>query len=220
MRFPVFLNRSPRNPPAAAQQSAMTPPAIPVITSATINCEGPIQAPMAAHNFTSPMPIPPIAPKMPKSRAPSPRPARLCPSPCQPCCQAETAIPEAINGNTSQFGIRRLRRSVKVATARTITVGHHAIECIPIPQFRISNGNKAIFHPNLAMAEKTLFQEITQPASHTCVHACLHCVLQSEAEDIHPYATSAFSINTMRPSRNRDRESVIGNSHLWQPYSK
>src|ERR1039457_2441641 len=37
-----------------------------------------------------------------------------------------------MNGSTSQFGIRRLRRSVKVATARTATVGHHAIECISI----------------------------------------------------------------------------------------
>lgn len=31
---------------------------------------------------------------------------------------------------TSQFGIRRLRRSVYTATARTATVGHQAIECI------------------------------------------------------------------------------------------
>src|ERR1017187_6383633 len=38
-----------------------------------------------------------------------------------------------MNGSTSQFGIRRLRRPVKVATARTAIVGHHAIECISIP---------------------------------------------------------------------------------------
>jgi hypothetical protein len=42
----------------------------------------------------------------------------------------EVITPATRNGSTSQFGIRRLRKSVKVATARTIRVGHHAIECI------------------------------------------------------------------------------------------
>jgi hypothetical protein len=36
----------------------------------------------------------------------------------------------ARKGKTSQFGIRRLRKSVMVATTRTTTVGHHANECI------------------------------------------------------------------------------------------
>ena len=77
MISPVPLNKLPRNPPAAAQHSAMTPPAIPVITSATINWDGPIHAPIAAHNFTSPIPIPPMRNNMPNSNAPNPMPARL-----------------------------------------------------------------------------------------------------------------------------------------------
>src|SRR5205823_5621839 len=74
--------------------------------------------------------------RIPKIRVPSPQPARLCPSPYQPYSQADTAIPAKRYGNTSQFGMRRLRRSVNVATASTATVGHQAINCInPSPNF-------------------------------------------------------------------------------------
>ena len=54
-------------------------------------------------------------------------PIRLYPSPCHPPTQIKTTIPASRNGKTSQFGIRRLRISVNVATARTKTVGHQAM---------------------------------------------------------------------------------------------
>ena len=54
-----------KNPPHAAMASAITPPTKPVITSARINCYGPIHAPIAAHSFTSPAPIPPIKKRNP-----------------------------------------------------------------------------------------------------------------------------------------------------------
>ena len=50
--------------------------------------------------------------------------------PCHPPLIAETTIPASRNGNTSQFGIRRLRRSDIVAVVMAKTVGHQAIECI------------------------------------------------------------------------------------------
>src|SRR5580698_4905798 len=67
---------------------------------------------------------------MPKIAAPTASPERLRPIPLQPWSQPETPIPAIIKGRTSQFGIRRLRRSVNVAIARTIRVGHQAIEFI------------------------------------------------------------------------------------------
>ncbi len=106
-------NNSPRNPPPIAQQRAMTPPAMAVITSAISSCAGPIHAPIAAHSFTSPIPMPPSQQRMPKSRAPSPRPQRLSAIPCQPWSQPDTRTPANRKGSTSQLGMRRLRRSVK-----------------------------------------------------------------------------------------------------------
>jgi hypothetical protein len=131
IRSPVLFNNSPINPPLIAQQSAIAPPAIPVITKAVSICEGPIQAPMAAHSFTSPIPMPPIAARMPKNRPPTPRPTRLCISPCHPWIHPTTS-PASRKGSTNQFGMRWLRRSVTVATARTIRVGHHATECTEV----------------------------------------------------------------------------------------
>jgi hypothetical protein len=128
---PVPVNISPTNPPATAQQRAINPPAMPVMTNAVSICDGPIQTPIAAHNFTSPIPIPPIQQRMPKKSAPTAKPSRLCSIPCHPCAQPETTSPATRKGSTSQFGILRLRRSVNVATATTIKVGHQATECIP-----------------------------------------------------------------------------------------
>src|SRR6202034_898360 len=49
--------------------------------------------------------------------------------PCQLLGTKDATMPAAKKGNTSQFGMRRLRKSVKVDTERTRTVGHQAIEC-------------------------------------------------------------------------------------------
>lgn len=150
IRSPVLLNKSPANPPTMAQHKTMMPPTIPVMTSAVSNCAGPIQAPIEAHSFTSPIPIPPIQQKNPKTRLPRPIPNRLWPMPCQPCTQPETATPATRNGRTSQFGMRQLRKSVSVAIARTIRVGHQAIERIYrfASLLRLVVDVRAILRPN------------------------------------------------------------------------
>ena len=112
----------------AATINAITPPAKPITTSARINCDGPIQAPMAAHNLTSPIPIPRIHHNTPVSAAPSAKPAKLCPSPDKPRVTNASTTPASEYGTTSQFGIRRVRMSQTTAISSTRTVGHHAGE--------------------------------------------------------------------------------------------
>src|SRR5215472_3719332 len=62
--------------------------------------------------------------------APSEAPKTLRPNPCQPPVRPETVSPANRKGSTSQFGIRRVRRSLTVATLTANKVGHQAIECI------------------------------------------------------------------------------------------
>ena len=71
----------------------------------------------------------PIIANNPYTRPPSSMPPRLSPRPCHPATHSETTIPPSRNGKTNQFGIRRLRMSVTVATISTASVGHQAYEC-------------------------------------------------------------------------------------------
>jgi|SRR5579875_1485601 len=57
-------------------------------------------------------------------------PEALCANPLQPPAAVDTTSPESRNGTTSQFGIRRLRRSEMSATVMTRIVGHQATECM------------------------------------------------------------------------------------------
>src|SRR5579883_696769 len=57
-------------------------------------------------------------------------PEALCANPLQPPAAVDTTSPESRNGTTSQFGIRRLRRSEMTATVMARIVGHQATECM------------------------------------------------------------------------------------------
>ncbi len=98
--------------------SAIAPPTRPVSTNAINNWHGPIHAPIAVQSFTSPAPIPPIQKSNPKAKTQAPL---LPDSARRHASHAANLKPrprKAKNGSTSQFGIRRLRRSVKVATTQ------------------------------------------------------------------------------------------------------
>src|SRR6185437_6237448 len=60
-------------------------------------------------------------------------------------------MPATRKGSTSQLGMRRLRKSVMVATVRTTTLGHQAMECIETP---VPRG--AIRYPNSACVSRCL----------------------------------------------------------------
>src|SRR5271157_1504681 len=135
---------------------------------------------------------------------PSPRPAKLWPTPCQPKLrpmpgqfwrQGETTIPARRNGSTSQLGMRRLRRSVNVATASTMSVGHQANECIPMllpPRDLGDSTYIAIVRPNRRWSQTISIWAVYGGLSSSAVHGCLRAVSRSEAGRIHPpVATSA-----------------------------
>src|SRR5580698_723566 len=74
-------------------------------------------------------------------------------------------MPATRKGRTNQLGIRRLRKSVKVATERTINVGHQANECIQkAPLALVNSGNtgvSAIVQPNPVRAKCFNFRQLT-----------------------------------------------------------
>ena len=49
-----------------------------------------------------------------------------------------------MKGSVSQLGMRRLRKSVTIATAKTKTVGHHAIDCRLMCKFNFCLSNEGI----------------------------------------------------------------------------
>src|ERR1019366_2896945 len=84
-------------------------------------------------------------------------------------------MPARRNGSTNQFGMRRLRRSVKVATARTMSVGHQANECMPHDPFPLDTREitvKAIDQPNRQTTNSSYFSHLTMH-SWKSVHRCL-----------------------------------------------
>src|SRR5258708_7717673 len=101
-----------------------------VTMKASQNWLGPIQAPTPAASFKSPIPIPRKKQGSPNRRSARLRPAKLVPRPAQPPAIAGTIMPDKMNGMDSQFGMRRVRKSIPDATTRTITLAHHAIEFI------------------------------------------------------------------------------------------
>ena len=99
-------------------------------------------------------------------------------------------IPASRKGSTSQLGMRRLRRSVKVATARTIdsrppgnrmhtrTLSSHSEEVRSVEkQFALqSSGSRG----------KPEFRTLGTWALRLGVHGCLQAASRSEAAHIHP----------------------------------
>ena len=85
-------------------------------------------------------------------------------------------MPASRKGKTSQLGMRRLRRSVKVATATTMSVGHKAIECMPAPFdfWATYAGGRAIRRPKREKAGKPGIQSFKDVTGRDSVHGCLH----------------------------------------------
>lgn len=123
IKSPVPSSERPRERWHAAYTTAMTPPAMAVIASAKKSFPGPIQAPIAAQSFKSPIPMPRTRQNGPARSAATAIPARLLSTPEIPR-PALTARPATRNGTTSQFGMRRLAISHAVAIARTINIAH------------------------------------------------------------------------------------------------
>lgn len=77
-----------------------------------------------------------------------------------------------MKGSTSQFGIFRLRRSVNVATARTMSVGHQANEFMSrsLPPLKSENTlTHAIHQPNFSQLRIPEFSELPEvPRSSVC----------------------------------------------------
>src|SRR4029453_4766533 len=101
-------------------------------TKARASWLGPIHAPTPIASLRSPIPLPWSAQGIPNSKAPDPIPARVLPGAGIPPDNDWTTSPEKRNGMDSQFGIRRVHRSIPAATSNTPRLGHHAIECISL----------------------------------------------------------------------------------------
>src|ERR1700691_4063274 len=84
----------------------------------------------------------------------------------------ETATPHTKKGKTSQFGMRRLRTSVNVATLKTITVGHQANECINPAPFPVAFKDRAhyaaILQPNFQLQISCDVSQITVSCRSGC----------------------------------------------------
>src|ERR1019366_907568 len=91
---------------------------------------GPIHAPTPAASFKSPIPMPRRKQGNPNSRSARPNPAKLVRSPVHPPAIAGTIMPDTRNGTDSQFGMRRVRRSIPDAITSTTRLAHHAMEFI------------------------------------------------------------------------------------------
>src|ERR1700733_5279814 len=78
--------------------------------------------------------------------------------------------------------MRRLRKSVTVATARTMTLGHQATECIG----RLHTWKRAIRRPNPPGEADIWIQALMAPAFGLSVNGCLQGGLQLE----HPIHTA------------------------------
>src|SRR4051812_40649083 len=84
-------------------------------------CTGPMNAPTAANNFTSPAPVAPIKCPGSISARPSARPASDAPSERPPMPNAAKATPVAANPIVSGFGTRRVHKSIAAPTPVPLT---------------------------------------------------------------------------------------------------
>ncbi len=108
----------------------MIPPAMAVTRNAIQNWPGPIQAPTPAASFKSPIPMPRRKQGNPNSNTAKPNPKQLVWKALHPPAIAGTIMPVKRNGTDSQFGMRRVRKSIPDAVRSTTTVGHQAMEFI------------------------------------------------------------------------------------------
>ena len=115
---------APSDPCHSAHPTANAPPTKAVKMDAVKNWPGPTHAPTPAASLRSPIPIAPRKQGIPNKRHARPTPARLRPAPGHLPLTPWRITPAARNGSTSQLGIRRLRRSIPEATARTLIVDH------------------------------------------------------------------------------------------------
>ena len=192
IKLPVPVNKlsqkSPDGSPADGHKSTYDSCQSPV---PQINCFGPTHAPIAAHSFTSPMPMPPIQARMPNSNAPSPIPSRLwrLPIPCHLAGPNDIRSPATRNGSTSQLGMRRLRKSVKVDTAtndqQSATTRSSATLAPSSPLKTLDCCMYAIVPPNPDKSRTYSFNAIHEVVDFVGVHGCLRTFACGEARRIH-----------------------------------
>src|SRR3984957_1125351 len=89
--------------------------------SRSANTPGPTNAPKAPANFQSPAPRLLSNTNGNKSSKPKPAPSREILKPCTPVATVFNTNPTTNPGKVSQFGMRRLRKSVKPAITESST---------------------------------------------------------------------------------------------------